>query len=148
LKVFCFIFLAISLFCSFSIWRGTSTGANSWFELAIAIMLVLAGAGFAVRTFTACVVLSDDLISHRSVFRNRSMHFDEIHYRREYEEYQDGPEGGINVDYLELLPYDGEAQSLKLSKSDFDFDDAFWEWVLRVPEFEHHKPSTPPTYLG
>ena len=44
------------------------------------------------------------------------MHLEKIRYRREYEEYQDGAEGGINLCYLELVPYDGEAQSLTISK--------------------------------
>jgi hypothetical protein len=146
LKVFCLAFLAITLCCSFSAWRGISTGANTWLDVAIATVLVLAGAGLAARTFTARVVLSDDSIHHGSVFRSQSMRLDQIRYRREYEEYQDGPEGGINVYYLELVPYDGEAQSLKISKDDFDFDRAFWDWVVRIPDFDHLKPSAPPAY--
>jgi len=146
LKVFCFVFLGFALFFAFSAWRGISVGAGTWLDLVIAIVLVLAGAGFAAQTFTGRVVLSDDSIRYGSVFRSQSMHLDRIRYRREYEEYQDGAEGGINVYYLELVPYDGEAQSLKISKDDFDFDRAFWEWVGRIPDFEHLKPSAPPTY--
>jgi hypothetical protein len=146
LKVFCFVFLAFALFFAFSRWRGISVGASTWLDLVIAIVLVLAGAGFAAQTFTGRVVLSDDSIRHGSVFRSQSMRLDQIRYRREYEEYQDSPEGGINVYYLELVPYDGEGQSLKISKDDFDFDRAFWEWVVRIPDFEHLKPSAPPAY--
>ena len=106
-------------------------------------MLVLVGAGFAVETITARVVLAEDSIRYGSVFRSRSMNLDQILYRLEYEEYQDGPEGGINVPYLELIPRNGETQSLKIPKNDFDLDNAFWEWVLRVPDFEDLKPSSP-----
>jgi hypothetical protein len=143
LKVFCFVFFAFSLFFSFSAWRGRSVGTTTWFDLAIGIVLVVAGAVIAAQTFTARVVLSDDFIHHGSVFRSQSMQLNQIRYRREYEEYQDGPEGGINVCYLELVP-NNEAKSLKISKDDFDFDPAFWEWVIRIPEFEHLKPSSAP----
>ena len=97
LKVFCFVFLAVSLFFGFSASRGFSTGANTWLDLAIAIVLIFAGAGFAAQTFTARVVLAEDSIRYGSVFRSHSMHLDQIQHRREYEEYQNGPEGGINV---------------------------------------------------
>ena len=141
LKVFCFVFLALSLFFGFSAWRGVSTGANTWLDLAIAIVLILAGAALAAQTLTARVVLAEDSMRYGSVFRSHSMHLDQIRYHREYEEYQDGPEGGINVPYLELIPSHGETQSLKIPKNDFDLDSAFWEWVLRIPEFEDLKPS-------
>ncbi len=141
LKVFCFIFLAFSLFFGFSAWRGVSTGVNTWLDLAIAIVLVLAGAGFAAQTFTVRVVLAEDSIRYGSFFRSHSMHLDQIRYRREYEEYQDGPEGGINVPYLELIPSYGETQPLKIPKNDFELDNAFWEWVLRVPDCEDLKPT-------
>jgi len=144
LKIFCFVFLAFALFFALSAWRGRSIGTGTWLDLVIAIVLVFAGAVFAAETFTGRVVLSDDSIRYGSIFRSQSMHLDQISYRREYEEYQDGPEGGINVYYLELVPYDGEAQSLKISKDDFDLDRAFWEWVTRIPDFEHLKPSAPP----
>jgi hypothetical protein len=104
------------------------------------MVLVLVGAFATAQTFTARVVLSDDYIRIGSVFRSQSMRFDQIHYRREYEEYQDGPEGGVNVSYLELIPHDGDARSLKIEKDDFDFDRAFWDWMISIPEIEHHKP--------
>jgi hypothetical protein len=140
LKAFCLVFLALSLFFSFGAWRGISSGANTWLDLAIAIVLVLVGAGFATQTFTARVVLSDDSIRIGSFFRSQSMRLDQIRYRREYEEYQDGPEGGVNVYYLELVPYDGEARSLKISKDDFDLDRAFWDWMVGIPDSERLKP--------
>lgn len=140
MKAFCLVFLALSLFFSFGAWRGISSGANTWLDLAIAIVLVLVGAGFATQTFTARVVLSDDSIRIGSFFRSQSMRLDQIRYRREYEEYQDGPEGGVNVYYLELVPYDGEARSLKISKDDFDFDRAFWDWMVGIPDSERLKP--------
>lgn len=139
-KVFYLVFLAFSLFFGVVAWRGISSGANTWIDLAIAIVLVLAGAGFTAQTFTARVVLSDDFIRIGSVFRNQSMRLDQIRYRREYEEYHDGPEGGVNVYYLELVPYDGEARCLKISKDEFDFDRAFWDWMVSIPDIEHRKP--------
>ena len=142
LKVFCFVFLALSLFFGLSAWRGVSNGANTWTDLAIAIVLILAGAVFAVQTFTACVVLAEDSIRYGSVFGSHSMHLDQIRYRREYEDYQDSSGGGVNVPYLELIPRHGEIQSLKIPKNDFDMDNAFWEWVLRVPDCEDLKPSS------
>jgi hypothetical protein len=147
LKVFCFVFLALALFFSFSAWRGLLAGISIWFDLTIAIVLVLAGAGLAAQTFTASVVLTDDSIRHGSVFRKDFLHLDQIRYRREYEEYQNSAEGGVNVHYLEFVPYDGETKSLKISKDEFDFDGAFWEWVLRIPDFEHLKPSVSPATL-
>jgi hypothetical protein len=147
LKVFCFVFLALALFFSFSAWRGLSDGTNTWFDLTVAIVLVFAGAGLAAQTFTASVVLTADSIRYGSVFRSDSLHLNQIRYRREYEEYQNSPEGGGNVSYLEFVPFDGETKSLKISKDDFDFDGAFWEWVLRVPDLEHLKPSVPPATL-
>jgi hypothetical protein len=74
-------------------------------------VLVLVGSGFATQTFTARVVLSDASIRLGSVFRCQSMHLDQIRYRREYEQYQDNPEGGINISYLEFVPYNGAARS-------------------------------------
>jgi hypothetical protein len=68
------------------------------------------------------------------------MRLDQIRYRREYEEYQDGPEGGVNVHYLELIPHDGEAaKAIKISKDDFDFDRAFWDWMVSIPDLERLK---------
>ena len=69
------------------------------------------------------------------------MNLDQISYRLEYEEYQDGPEGEINVPYLELISSHGETQALKIPKNDFDLDNAFWVWVLRVPDLEDLKSS-------
>jgi hypothetical protein len=141
LWVFWFVFLGLSLFFSFIAWREVSTGANTWLDLAIAILLTLAGAGLAAQTLTARIVLAKDSICYGNVFRSHSMHLDQIRYRREYEEYQDGPEGGINIPYLELIPSHGKTQSLKIPTNDFDLDNAFWECVLRLPEFEDLKPS-------
>jgi hypothetical protein len=62
---------------------------------------------------------------------------EDIRYRREYEDYQDGVDGGINVYCLELVARDGEHESIRISKDDFDFDGAFWDWVSRIPDFEH-----------
>jgi hypothetical protein len=138
LKVFCAVFLALSLFFCVGAWRGMTSGANTWLDLTIAIVLVLAGAGFAAQTFTARVVLSEGSIRVGSVFSSQTMRLDQIRYRREYEEYQDGPEGGVNVYYLELIPRDGEARSLKISKD--DFDRAFWDWMVSIPDRERLKP--------
>lgn len=139
--LFYLVFLTFSLFFGVSAWRGVSTKANTWLDLAIAIVLVFVGAGSVLRTFTARVVLTEACIRYGSVFRSHSMNLDQIRYRREYEEYQDGPEGGTNVPYLELIPSDGEVHSLKIPKDDFDLDNAFWEWVLRIPNFDDLKPS-------
>jgi hypothetical protein len=65
---------------------------------------------------------------------NATSYARQIRYRCEYEEYQDAVDGGVNVHYLELVPRDGEAEALKISKDDFEFDSAFWEWFIRIPE--------------
>ena len=57
-------------------------------------------------------------------------------------EYQDSSERGINCPYLELIPRHGETQSLKITKNDFDLDNALWGWGLRVPDVEDLKPSS------
>ncbi len=139
-KVFCLVFLALSLFFGIGAWRGISSRANTWTDFAIAIILVLVGAGLTAQTLTARVVLSNEFIRIGSVFRSQSMRLDQIHHRREYEEFQDSPEGGINVSYLELIPYDGAARSLKIPKDEFDFDRAFWDWMVSIPDIEHLKP--------
>lgn len=140
LKVFSVVFFALALFFSISAWRGVVDGRNTWLDLTIAMVLFLAGVAITVPTFTASVVLTADSIRHGNMFRSDSLNLNQIRYRREYEEYQNGPEGGVNVSYLEFVSYDGEAKSLKISKDDFDFDTAFWEWVLRIPDFEDLKP--------
>jgi hypothetical protein len=147
LKVFYFVFLALALFFSFSAWKGLLAGTSTWFDLTIAIVLVLGGAALAAQTLTASVVLTPDSIRHGNIFRTNSLHLDQIHYRREYEEYQNNPEGGVNVHYLEFVACDVETKSLKISKDDFDFDGAFWEWVLRIPDLADLKPSVPPATL-
>jgi len=119
LRVFCLVFLVLSLFFSFGAWRGKSTGANNWFDLTIVTVLVLAAAGFAAQTLTACVVLSDDSIRYRSVFRSQFMRLDQIGYRREYEEYHDAVDGGVNVSYLEFVPRSVDDESIKISKGRF-----------------------------
>jgi hypothetical protein len=117
-------------------WRGIQGDRNTWLDLTGCIVLFLAGAGFAVQTFTARVVVSDDCIRVGSIFRSQSMQLDQIRYRREYMESHSGPDGNINVYYLELIPYDYQAPSLKISKDDFDFDRAFWDWMVSIPERE------------
>jgi hypothetical protein len=107
---------------------------------AIALVLVLVGAGLTAQTLTARVVLSDEFIRIGSVFRSQSMRLDQIHYRHEYEQYQDSPDGGVNVSYLELISYDGAARSLKIPKDEFDFDHVFWDWMVSIPEIEHLNP--------
>jgi hypothetical protein len=47
-------------------------------HLAIAIVLVLAGAGVAAQNFTARVVLSDDSIRHGSFFHSQFMHLEKF----------------------------------------------------------------------
>jgi hypothetical protein len=108
--------------------------------IAIALVLVLVGASLTAQTLTARVVLSDEFIRIGSVFRSQSMRLDQFQHRHEYEEYQDGPEGGTNVYYLNFIPYDGAARSLKISKDEFDFDRAFWDWMVSIPDIEHLKP--------
>ncbi len=135
-RIFVLVFLAFSLFFVFSAWRGISAGHNTWLDLAIALVLVLAGSGFAAQTFTARLVLSDESISQESVFRKQLMCSSQIRYRREYEEYQDSADGIILVHYLEFIPYDVEARSLKISKDEFDLDRTFWDWVFLIPELE------------
>lgn len=139
-KVFYLAFLAVSLFVGVGTWRGISSRANTWTDFAIALVFVLVGAGLTAQTLTARVVLSDEFIRIGSVFRSQSMRLDQIPHRHEYEEYQDGGEGGINVSYLELIPYDGAARSLKIPKDEFDFDHAFWDWMVSIPDIEHLKP--------
>jgi hypothetical protein len=133
LKFFCLTFLALSLFLCFGAWREIFVGTNSWTDVSIGLILVFVGAGMATHACTYRIVLTDKSISRQSVFRKKSMQLDQIRCRREYEEYQDGPEGGVNVRYLELLSR-GEIHSFRISKDDFDFDSVFWEWVLRIPE--------------
>jgi hypothetical protein len=140
LKVFGASFLAFSLLFSIGAWKGVSVGTNTWADLAIGIALACVGTFFSARAFTLSVVLTEESISYGSVFRRQSMRLNEIRYRREYEEYKDGPDGGVNVHYLELVPRDGECHSLRISKDDFDFDHAFWERMLRIPDFERLKP--------
>jgi hypothetical protein len=135
-KVFCLVFLAFSLVFSVGAWRGISVGTNTWFDLAVGLVLVLVGAGFAAQTFTVEVALTDDSIRHGSIFRSQSMRLDQIRYRREYEEDQRDGDGGTIVHYLEFVPRESNFQSLRISKDDFELDSAFWEWALRVPEIE------------
>jgi hypothetical protein len=139
LKVFYLVFFGLSVLFSISAWRGISRGANTWLDLAGAIVFVFAGTGFAAQTLTARVVLSDDSIRVGSLFSSQALRFDQIHYRREYMERQSGGDGVINVDYLELIPYDAETRSLKISKDDFDFDRAFWDWMVSIPDLERLK---------
>jgi hypothetical protein len=140
LKVFGVSFLAFSLLFSIGAWKGVSVGTNTWIDLAIGIALACVGTFFAARAITLSVVLTEESISYGSVFRRQSVRLNEIRYRREYEEYKDGPDGGVNVHDLELVPRDGECHSLRISKDDFDFDHAFWEQMLRIPDFEQLKP--------
>ncbi len=140
LKVFSFAFCAFSLFFCFGVWKGISVGNNTWLDLTIGIVLVCLGTFLVAQTFTVSVVLTEESISCGSVFRRQSLRLKDIRYHREYEEYRDGPDGGINVCYLELVAREGETRSLRISKDDFDFDGVFWEWVLRIPDFERLKP--------
>jgi hypothetical protein len=139
-KVFRLVFLALSLIFGVGAWRSLSSRLNTWIDFGIALILVLVGAGLAAQTLTARIVLSDKFIRIGSVFRGQSMRLDQIHHRHEYEEYQDSPDGGINVSYLELIPYDNAARSLKIPKDEFDFDRAFWDWMVSIPDVERLKP--------
>jgi hypothetical protein len=144
LKAFSVVFLVLSLLFSFGAWSGIATGTNTWLDLAIATALVLSGAAFAADAFTNCVVLNEDSISHGSIFRSHKLHFHQIRYRSEYEEYRDGPEGGTTVRYLEFIPNRGHLKALKISKNDFDFDQTFWEWALLVPDLDDARSSSVP----
>jgi hypothetical protein len=118
-------------------WKGIPVGKNTWLDLIIGVFLVCFGTFFAVQALTLSVVLTDESITVGSVFRKQSLHLEDIRYRREYEEYQDAVDGGINVYYLELVARDGEHESIRIAKDDFDFDRDFWEWVSRIRDFEH-----------
>ncbi len=134
MKAFSVAFLVLSLLFSVGAWRGIFAGTNTWLDLAIATVLVLTGAGFAAHALTDCVVLDKDFICHENIYHSQKLHFHQVSFRREYEEYQDGPEGGTTVRYLEFIPNRGHLKSLKISKNDFDFDQEFWEWALLIPE--------------
>jgi hypothetical protein len=136
LKVFYLVFLGLSIFFGIAAWRGISRGANTWLDFAGAVIFVFAGTGFAAQTLTARVVLSDDSIRVGSLFSSQALRFDQIRYRREYTEYHDAPDGGIHVDYLELVPNDSTIRALKIPKDDFDFDRAFWDWMVSIPDLE------------
>jgi hypothetical protein len=143
-KVFCLAFLFIAVAFSVGAWKDISVGTNTWMDISIGVALVCLGAGLVAQTFTVSVVLTDQSVSYGSIFRKQSLELNEVRYRREYEEYHDGPEGGINVYYLELVPYDRESRSLKISKDDFEFDRAFWEWMYRIPDLEKLRPTAEP----
>ena len=141
LKLFYFIFLALSLFLGAKAYSELPAAGNAWLRFPISIVLVLVGLGSATQSFTACVVLSEESIYYGSIFRRHSLRLDQIRYRREYEEYRDTPEGGVNVSYLEFIPSSVENKSLKIAKDDFDLDNVFWEWVLRIPDLQDSKHS-------
>jgi hypothetical protein len=144
LKIFCSVFLVFWLLASLGMWRGIARGVNTWFDLTIGLVFLLAGGGFAAQTFTSRVVLADDSISYGSIFQSHSLRLDEIRCRSEYVEYQNGADGGINVDYLELIPNDHGAEPLKIPKDGFDFDQAFWQRILRIPDLEDLKTAATP----
>ena len=135
-KAFFLIFLVISVLLVFGAWKEVLSSVSSWSTLAVVLVLVVIGAVSATETLTSRVVLLDESIRYGSVFRSQSLHLDQIRYRREYEEYQDGAEGGIIISYLELVSGGGAPQSLRILKDDFDFDSDFWQWVLRIPDLE------------
>jgi hypothetical protein len=140
-KVFCLAFLTFAVLFSLGVLKGISVDTNTWVDMSIGVVLVCVAALLVAQAFTVSVVLTDQSINYGSVFSKRSLKLNEVRYRREYEEYQDGPEGGTNVYYLELVPHDRESRSLKISKDDFDFDRTFWEWVYRIPDFERLDPA-------
>ena len=92
-------------------------------------------AGFALaawlvgRAYRSRITLSENTIEERTLFRTNTLPFDQIRGRREYLHYDRF--GGHTR--WELVPNSRDLPTVEFGKADFDFDDAFYGWLNKLP---------------
>jgi hypothetical protein len=143
-RTFAILFLGFASAFVIAMFEGLVSGRSEPkpTELAISVVLFIAGVGMAIHVFTTVVGFTQDTIYTRNLLGIISLPLNGIRGRREY--VVRGDEGG-GTPYLRLEPDDDRLPTLDFAKN-YSFDDAFFRWfyVLRDLDAEDkhvHKDS-------
>ena len=94
-----------------------------------AIAFLGVGVWLVGRAYRSRITLSENAIEERTLFRTDRLPFDQIRGRHEYLHYDRF--GGHTR--WELVPNSRDLPILEFGKADSDFDDAFYEWLNKLP---------------
>lgn len=143
-RAFALFFLIFGGFFLAAVLRDVIEGekAHGIWDMVVAVVFPLVGAGMSAKAFTSKVTFSQDSVERASFWDRRSVPLTSIRGRREY--VVQGDEGG-DTRYLRLELNDG-SRPLDFGKQLYRFDDAFWNWFYALPDLdardkEHHKDS-------
>jgi hypothetical protein len=99
--------------------------------LIAAIVVFVFGTWLVAITFRTVIILSDDGIELRSVFRKRHLRLEDIKGRRQYSTY--GRYGASSN--WKIVPNKDGLPMLKIGKG-FEFDDLFSGWLNSLPDLD------------
>jgi len=111
-RVFSLIFTGFAAFALVAIWYGILSGAREpiFWDMAVPVILVIAGVLFTFRAFRNSVYLSDNAIRFKSLVDDSVLPFDKIKGRRRYPK----------IDLQET----------------YKFDDHFYRWFNALPDLD------------
>jgi hypothetical protein len=94
-----------------------------------AVLFFAIGAWLVGQVYRSRITLSENAIEERSLFSTKMLSFDQIRGCHQY--LQHGRFGGYTT--WELIPNSRGLPTIEFRKADFNFDDAFYEWLNKLP---------------
>jgi len=111
-------------------WGWLSRGGDAM----LAVVLFAFGTWFVGLAYRSRIILSENAIEERTVFRTRTLPFDQIRGCREYYTYG---RYGAHIKW-ELVPNSRDLPTLRFGKG-FEFDDGFYEWLNKLPSLNESR---------
>jgi hypothetical protein len=134
-RVFSLIFTGFAAFALVAIWYGILSGAREpiFWDMAVPVILVIAGVLFTFRAFRNSVYLSDNAIRFKSLVDDSVLPFDKIKGRRRY--LDKGDADSPSIWHLVIEPNDDRYPKIDLQET-YKFDDHFYRWFNALPDLD------------
>ena len=134
-RVFCLIFTGFAAVAFVAIWYGILSGAREpkFGDMAVPVILLIAGALFTFRAFRNSVYLSDNAIRFKSLVDDSVLPFDKIKGRRRY--LDKGDADSPSIWHLVIESNDDRFPKIDLQET-YKFDDHFYRWFNALPDLD------------
>jgi hypothetical protein len=148
-RVFCIIFMALSVFFLIAFWGGAISGAKetNWIEILIPPLLLTVGGFLTVRAFKDYIALSQSEIRFQTLFELQKLPFDKIRGRRRY--LVKGSGRSPDVWHLKVESNDDQFPTLDFEESYYTLDEYFRTWFSALPDLDERDKTGPkPSNFG
>jgi hypothetical protein len=135
-RVFCIVFMALSVFFLIVFWGGAISGRReaTWLELMIPIGFLVGGSFLSARAFKNYIGLSVGEIRIQTILDRQTLPFDKIRGRRRY--LSRGDDEFPSIWYLKLEPNDDRFPTIEFEESYYTLDDRFFTWFNALPDLD------------